>query len=152
MDLSRRHLFTLVAAQGSLSMSGCGGSESLVRSEVNRDANRLGSILLEESAKAGTGAVIFGMWSGQEEILVEATGYSTPGVPATPDMHYRIGGITETFMVTLLFMLSEQGRIDLDMKISRWFPALIAADQVTVRMLAANTAGYIDYVNVVRRN
>jgi CubicO group peptidase (beta-lactamase class C family) len=36
----------------------------------------------------------------------------------------------------------------LDQKISRWFPQLLAADQVTVRMLVANTSGYIDYVPV----
>src|SRR4051812_41182411 len=63
-------------------------------------------------------------------------------------MHYRIGGIAETFMSTLLLMLEEQGRINLNEKISRWFPQLLAADQVTVRMLVANTAGYIDYVTV----
>ena len=51
-------------------------------------------------------------------------------------------------MSTLLLMLVEQGRISLDDKISRWFPNLLAADQVTVRMLVANTAGYIDYVTV----
>jgi D-alanyl-D-alanine carboxypeptidase len=63
-------------------------------------------------------------------------------------MHYRIGGIAETFMSTLLLMLEEQGRINLDEKISRWFPRLLGADQVTARMLVANTAGYIDYVRV----
>ncbi|MEO7634166.1 MAG: serine hydrolase domain-containing protein [Sphingomicrobium sp.] len=110
------------------------------------DVAALRSLLRSESAKAGTQAVIFGMWSGQDEVLVEALGYSTPGVPATPAMHYRIGGITETFMTTLLLILAERGRIDLDSKISRWFPDLLAADQVTPRMLAANTAGYLDYV------
>jgi D-alanyl-D-alanine carboxypeptidase len=45
-------------------------------------------------------------------------------------------------------MLVEQGRISLDDKISRWLPRLLSADQVTVRMLVANTAGYIDYVTV----
>ena len=69
-------------------------------------------------------------------------------VPAAPDMHFRIGGIAETFMSTLLLMLVERGRIGLDDKISRWLPQLLAADQVTVRMLVANTAGYIDYVTV----
>ena len=63
-------------------------------------------------------------------------------------MHYRIGGIAETVMSTLLLMLVEQGRIGLDDKISRWFQKLLASDQVTVRMLASNTAGYVDYVTV----
>ena len=49
-------------------------------------------------------------------------------------------------MVTLLFMLADQKRIDLDAKILHWFPELLAAEQVTPRMLAANSAGYLDYV------
>lgn len=122
--------------------------EEIPRSDVNQDVEVLKNIVQTESRKAGTAAVIFGMWSGQKEVLTEALGESTPGVPATTDMHYRIGGITETFLVTLLFQLVEEGRIDLDTKISRWFPELPAADQVTVRMLAANTAGYLDYVTM----
>ena len=51
-------------------------------------------------------------------------------------------------MSTLLLMLEEQGRIDLDQKISRWFPKLLGADEVTPRMLVSDTAGYIDYVYV----
>ncbi|MES2784855.1 MAG: serine hydrolase domain-containing protein [Pseudomonadota bacterium] len=148
MDLPRRGMLGLLVAQSTLSIAGCGASSSADRGVVNQNADVLRGILLAESAAAGTAAVIAGMWSGQEEVVVEATGYSTPGVPAAVGMHYRIGGITETFLVTLLFMLAEQGRIDLDAKISRWFPELIAADQVTARMLAGNTAGYIDYVNV----
>ena len=91
---------------------------------------------------------MFGLWQGDREILTMALGTSMTTVPATTDMHYRIGGIAETFMSTLLLMLVEQGRINLDDKISRWFPTLLSADQVTVRMLVSDTAGYIDYVGV----
>lgn len=98
--------------------------------------------------KLGTRAVVFGLWQGDREILTMALGTSMTTVPATTDMHYRIGGIAETFMSTLLLMLVEQGRINLDDKISRWLPTLLSADQVTVRMLVSDTAGYIDYVGV----
>lgn len=145
MDMPRRRVVGLLAAGSTLAIAGCGGGG---RAGVNHDAATLQRILQTESAKAGTRAVIFGMWSGGREILTEAIGESTPGVPATTAMHYRIGGITETFLITLLFMLAEQGRIDLDAPISRWFPDLLAADRVTVRMLAGNTAGYLDYVHV----
>ena len=114
----------------------------------NADPDRLRAIVQAEAQKAGTKAVLFGMWVKDKEILTMALGHSMTTVPATTDMHYRIGGIAETFMSTLLLMLVEQGRISLDDKISRWFPNLLAADQVTVRMLVANTAGYIDYVTV----
>ena len=88
------------------------------------------------------------MWVREREVLTMALGDLMTTVPATTAMHWRIGGIAETFMSTLLLMLVEQGRISLDDRISRWFPQLLAADQVTVRMLVGNTAGYIDYVTV----
>ena len=114
----------------------------------NTDRDRLRAIVQDEAQKDGTKAVEFGMWVGDREVLTTALGHSMTTVPATTDMHYRIGGIAETFMSTLLLMLEEQGRINLDEKISRWFPHLLGADKVTPRMLVANTAGYIDYVTV----
>ena len=112
------------------------------------DPNRVTAIVESEAQKLGSKAVLVGMWVGDREILTMAIGHSMTTVPATTDMHYRIGGIAETFMSTLLLMLVEQGRINLDDKIARWFPDLLAADQVTVRMLVGNTAGYVDYVRV----
>jgi D-alanyl-D-alanine carboxypeptidase len=114
--------------------------------DLNPD--RVRAIVESEAQKLGSKAVLFGMWVGDREILTFALGHSMTTVPATTDMHFRIGGIAETFMSTLLLMLVEQGRINLDDKIERWFPGLLAADQVTVRMLVSNTAGYIDYVTV----
>jgi CubicO group peptidase (beta-lactamase class C family) len=112
------------------------------------DPDRLRAIVQAGARKAHTKAVVFGMWVRDREVLTTALGNSMTTVPATTDMHYHIGGIAETFMSTLLLMLVEQGRISLDEKISRWFPQLLAADRVTVRMLVGNTAGYIDYVTV----
>jgi D-alanyl-D-alanine carboxypeptidase len=114
----------------------------------NADPARLRAIVEAEAQKLGSKAVLFGLWAGEREVLTLALGQSMTTVPASTDMHYRIGGIAETFMSTLLLMLVEQGRISLDEKISRWLPRLLNADQVTVRMLVANTAGYIDYVTV----
>src|SRR5262245_6349842 len=114
----------------------------------NGDPKRVRAIVQDTANKLGAKAVVFGMWRGHREVLTMALGESMTGVPATTDMHYRIGGIAEPFMSTLLLMLVEQKRIGLDDKISRWFPELLAADQVTVRMLVSNTAGYIDYVTV----
>ncbi|HEY1448535.1 MAG TPA: serine hydrolase domain-containing protein [Caulobacteraceae bacterium] len=112
----------------------------------NADPERLRAIVQAEASKVGAKGVEFGMWLGDREVLTTALGESMTTVPATTDMHYRIGGIGETFMSTLLLILVEQKRIGLDDKISRWFPHLLDADKVTVRMLVSNTAGYPDYV------
>jgi D-alanyl-D-alanine carboxypeptidase len=129
----------------------CLGQHAAVGQTVpasNTDPDRLRAIVQAGAQKAGTKAVVFGLWVRDREVLTTALGNSMTTVPATTDMHYRIGGIAETFMSTLLLMLEEQGRIHLDDKISRWFPHLLDADQVTVRMLVSDTAGYLDYVRV----
>jgi len=123
-------------------------SSALAQRAPNLDPQQVRAIVQASAQKLGTRAVVFGIWQGEREILTMALGTSMTTVPATTDMHYRIGGIAETFMSTLLLMLVEQGRINLDDKISRWFPTLLSADQVTVRMLASDTAGYVDYVGV----
>ena len=146
MEMTRTQFLVTVLALGSF---GCGREPASAQAPgPNTDVNQLRSILRTESEKAGTQAVVFGMWVGDKEILTEALGNTTPGVPATTAMHYRIGGITETFLSTVLLILFEKGEINLDDKISKWFPDLLSADQVTVRMLAANTAGYPDYVHM----
>ena len=121
---------------------------TVTRPGFNRDPRILRNIVTSEAAKRNCKAIEFGMWVDDNKILTMALGNSMTDVPALTTMHYRIGGIAETFMSTLLLMLVKQHRIDLDWTIGRWFPGLLAADQVTFRMLVANTAGYIDYVAV----
>src|SRR4029450_11360920 len=115
-------------------------AHTAVAQTANADPERVRDIVRALAKKSGGGAVLFGMWVHDREVLTMALGESMTTVPATTDMHYRIGGIGETFMSTLLLMLVEQRRISLDDKISRWFPKLLAADQVTVRMQVSNTA------------
>ena len=123
-------------------------AQPALASPPNKDPRHVRTIVEDLANKSGAKAVLFGMWLHNREVLTMALGDSMTTVPATTDMHYRIGGIGLTFMSTLLLMLVEQGHISLDDRISRWLPNLLAADKVTVRMLVANTAGYIDYVRV----
>lgn len=138
-------LLLICSAMGSASADQQGGVNV---PPPHLDPDNIRKIVQDVSQKDGSKAVEFGIWQGDREILKTALGRSMTEVPAITNMHYRIGGIAETFMSTLVLMLEEQGRINLDEKISRWFPHLLGADQVTPRMLVANTAGYIDYVYV----
>src|SRR5262249_3214491 len=126
---------------------GCADSTAMAQPPApNLDVAQIRAIVEAERQKAGTEAVLFGMWQGDRELLTVALGNSMTTVPATTDMHYRIGGITETFQTTLVTTPADQCRLNLNDKISRWFPDLLSADQVTIRMLVGNTAGYLDYV------
>ncbi|MHB1058849.1 MAG: serine hydrolase domain-containing protein [Rhodanobacter sp.] len=67
-----------------------------------------------------------------------------PETPATTAMRYSIGSISKQFTATALLMLAQQGRLSLDDKVSRFFPELTRADDVTVRELLSHTSGYTD--------
>jgi D-alanyl-D-alanine carboxypeptidase len=59
---------------------------------IDLDVAQIRAIVEAERQKAGTAAVLFGMWQGDRELLTVALGNSMTTVPATTDMHYRIGG------------------------------------------------------------
>jgi CubicO group peptidase (beta-lactamase class C family) len=68
------------------------------------------------------------------------------GVAATPDMHFRNGAVAIAYLATVLLQLSDQGILDLDDRLSTWFPKYPKAEQITLTMLMNGTSGYADYV------
>ena len=75
-----------------------------------------------------------------------ALGEGQSGVPATRNMHVRIGNVLEAMLATQLLRLVEDGEVALDDPISEWFPDLPNADEVTLNMLVHSTSGYNDFV------
>ena len=69
----------------------------------------------------------------------------TPPVPATPAMAYPVGSISKQFTASCILLLQQDGKLSLDDHVSRWFPELTEADQVTLRELMSHTSGYEDY-------
>jgi CubicO group peptidase (beta-lactamase class C family) len=64
---------------------------------------------------------------------------------ATIAMRYSIGSISKQFTSTALLLLSEEGKLSLDDKVSRWLPDITDANQVTLREVLSMTAGYQDF-------
>jgi D-alanyl-D-alanine carboxypeptidase len=95
-------------------------------------------------------STLFGVWVNGRRLAGGALGESQPGVSATTRDHFRIGNVTESIMTTLLLRLVDQGRLRLEDPLSRWFPSLPNAGQVTVGMLARSVSGYSDYVTTPR--
>lgn len=68
-----------------------------------------------------------------------------PPMPANPQMRYSIGSISKQFTAAAVLMLQEQGKISLDDPVSKYFPDLTRAGEVTIRELLSHTSGYQDY-------
>jgi D-alanyl-D-alanine carboxypeptidase len=72
-------------------------------------------------------------------------GRINPSVPTTTAMRYSIGSVSKQFTATAILMLAEDGKLSLDDKVAKWFPALTRANEISIRQLLSMTAGYQDY-------
>ena len=93
-------------------------------------------------------AIIFSAEQDGMPLLRTALGESTAGVPATTQMHFRVGGVGWQYLSTVLLRMVEQnpGAIALTDPVAKWYPAYPNAERTTVRMLAASSAGFGDYI------
>jgi D-alanyl-D-alanine carboxypeptidase len=65
--------------------------------------------------------------------------------PADTSTRYAIGSVSKQFTAAALLLLEEQGKISIDDKVSKYFPDLTRAEEVTIRELLSHTSGYEDY-------
>ncbi|MGH9280933.1 MAG: serine hydrolase domain-containing protein [Acidimicrobiales bacterium] len=90
-------------------------------------------------------AMVVGVWRDGKPLLVGALGTSTPGVPATFDMHHRTGNIASAALTTVMLQQVDAGKLSLSDPLSKWFPELPSANAVTMEMLARSQSGYKHY-------
>ncbi len=85
--------------------------------------------------------------------VIKAQGYGLANLesnaPATKDTVYEIGSMTKQFTATAVMMLVEEGKVSLDDKITKYFPAAPETwSQITVRHLLNHTSGIQNHVAV----
>jgi CubicO group peptidase (beta-lactamase class C family) len=69
----------------------------------------------------------------------------SPPTPVTTDMPFAIGSVSKEFTAAVILTLVQNGRLSLDTKVSRFFPELTQANDITLRMLLTHTSGYEDF-------
>jgi D-alanyl-D-alanine carboxypeptidase len=105
----------------------------------------LAAILRSQFEADELGAVIAGVWHDGDPVMVGALGESMSGVPATPDMHHMLGNLTTPMFTTVVLQQVEAGELSLDDPLSKWYPELPSADDITIGMLLHNISGYGQY-------
>lgn len=68
-----------------------------------------------------------------------------PRRPATPRTRYSIDSISKEFTAAAVLMLAEDGKLQLDDALRRWFPDLGEAGGVTLREALTHTGGLRDF-------
>jgi CubicO group peptidase (beta-lactamase class C family) len=61
---------------------------------------------------------------------------------------FRIGSVTKEFTAAAVLLLAERGKLSVDDRLSRYFPAFPRAAEVTVRQLLNHTSGIHNYTSI----
>ena len=109
---------------------------------------RLQGILDDYVAQGIVGVSLALRAPGEEDVLI-ASGLAdrTRQEPLTPDHLFRIASCTKTFVAACLLQLAQEGRLDLDEPITRWFPDLPKAKRLPVRILVNHRGGLPEFEN-----
>ncbi|RZM29066.1 MAG: class A beta-lactamase-related serine hydrolase [Pedobacter sp.] len=103
---------------------------------VSSNSQVMGSVMIARGGKSVYGKIIgYSRVDGDKK------------VPATLQTQYRIGSISKTFTAVMIFQLIEEGKVSLDTKLSRFFPQMPNAAQITIAHLLSHSSGLSDYVN-----
>lgn len=69
-------------------------------------------------------------------------------VPNTNQSKYRIGSVTKQFAAAAILRLYEDGKLQLDDKLSKYLPDYPKGDSVTIHMLLNHTSGIKNYTDI----
>ena len=69
-------------------------------------------------------------------------------IPNTNQTKYRIGSVTKQFAAASIMQLYEKGKLQLDDKLSKYFPDYPKGDSVTIHMLLNHTSGIKNYTSI----
>ena len=70
-------------------------------------------------------------------------------IAATPTTNYRLASVTKQFTAASILLLTQDGKLDLDDSLRKWFPTLPeVAEAMTIRHVLSHMSGLIDYEDV----
>ncbi|QHN02475.1 beta-lactamase family protein [Granulicella sp. WH15] len=108
---------------------------------------RVDAAIRQVVESTGVPSASVGIVRGGHIVMTAAYGKArlSPPLESTPAMAYPIGSISKQFTASCILLLEQDGKLKLDDTVSRWFPELTQANEVTVRELLSHTSGYEDY-------
>lgn len=68
-----------------------------------------------------------------------------PARDADAQTRYAVGSISKQFTAAAILLAQEEGKLSVNDKVSKYFPNLTRANEITIRELLSHTSGYEDY-------
>lgn len=110
-------------------------------------AAKIDEIAAKALTDSGAPSVSIAVVQGGKLVLEKAYGNARldPPAAAAPGMRYSIGSVSKQFLAAAVLLLSQDGKLSLDDRVSKYLPGLTRANEVTIRELLSHTSGYQDY-------
>ena len=98
-------------------------------------------------ADSGAPSVSIAIVERGQPVYARAFGNASLDPNRAADSHtrYAVGSVSKQFTAAAILLIAEQGKLSLDDKVSKYFPDLTRANEITVRELLSHTSGYEDY-------
>jgi CubicO group peptidase (beta-lactamase class C family) len=103
---------------------------------------------IQELAKAsGVPSVSIAVVENGELSYARAFGVAdiAAGRPADPSTRYFVGSVSKQFTSAAILLAAEEGKLSLDDRVSRFYPELTRARDITIRELLGHVSGYEDF-------
>ena len=86
---------------------------------------------------------------GENVVFNKAYGFADVEKNTTDDRltKYKIGSITKTFTAVMIMQLMEEKKLNLQTKLSRFYPNIPNAEKITMYDLLHHRTGIVDYIN-----
>lgn len=102
-------------------------------------------IAAELEAREVVGAQLAIYVDGKPLLLRNYGQRSQAGEPVTDDTAFAIGSITKQFICAAASMLHDRRKLSLDDRVSKWYPDLTRANDITLDDLGSHLSGYPDF-------
>ena len=109
------------------------------------ELSKINKLVNDTLADTGVPAASIAIVRDGKIVLTRAYGKANEGLPARPDQPYQIASNSKQFTAMGLMLLEDEGKLDLDDKVAKYFPDVTGADKISIRQLLSHTSGLQDF-------
>jgi CubicO group peptidase (beta-lactamase class C family) len=109
------------------------------------ELSKIDQLVNKTLADTGVPAVSIAIVRDGKIVLTRAYGKANEGLPARADQPYQIASNSKQFTAMGLMLLEDEGKLDLDDKVAKYFPDVTGADRISIRQLLSHTSGLQDF-------
>ena len=113
----------------------------------NSITDQVNLILQRKIKELDIPGILVGISIAGQPVVSTGIGNVLYGEKIHPDMSFRMGSITKSFIGFLLLKLTQEGYLSFNDKLSKWYPEIPQSDLITLEMLANMTSGIENYSN-----